>query len=183
VQDKFQSWSYKLQISRNTKAPLVMKFATFWAVISAKTREVCYDTAVGDSTFNVVTITLPSSYTEFRMFTIPLILGFQETSFLAHGTAKLYRSGVSTTGIRLRHSWCWRNLAVKSNTEVLTSTYFYEKKFLQYVLLSYIYIYIHTPTHPVVPPYLWVTRSKIYRSYVKPRIIPNAIYNYNVLFV
>jgi len=26
------------------------------------------------------------------------------------------------------------------------------------------------------PPYPWVIRSKTYRSYVKPRIIPKAIY-------
>jgi hypothetical protein len=40
-----------------------------------------------------------------------------------------------------------------------------------------IYIYIYT----VVPPYLGAIRSKTYRRYVKPRIIPNAIYN--VVFV
>jgi hypothetical protein len=33
----------------------------------------------------------------------------------------------------------------------------------------------------VLPPYPWVIRSKTYRGYVKPRIIPNAIYN--VIFV
>jgi hypothetical protein len=39
----------------------------------------------------------------------------------------------------------------------------------------YIYIYI------VLPPYPWVIRSMTYRGYVKPQIIPNAIYN--VIFV
>jgi hypothetical protein len=33
----------------------------------------------------------------------------------------------------------------------------------------------------VVPPYPRVIRSKTYRGYVKPRVIPNAIYN--VIFV
>jgi hypothetical protein len=28
-----------------------------------------------------------------------------------------------------------------------------------------------------VPPYIWVILLKTYRGYVKPRIIPNAIYN------
>jgi hypothetical protein len=32
-----------------------------------------------------------------------------------------------------------------------------------------------------VPPYPRVIRSKTYRGYVKPRIVPNAIYN--VIFV
>jgi hypothetical protein len=32
-----------------------------------------------------------------------------------------------------------------------------------------------------MPPYLWVIRSKSYRGYVKPRIIPNAIFK--VIFV
>jgi hypothetical protein len=35
--------------------------------------------------------------------------------------------------------------------------------------------------HNVVPPYARVILSKTYRGYVKPRIIPNAIYN--VIFV
>jgi hypothetical protein len=33
------------------------------------------------------------------------------------------------------------------------------------------------------PPYSGVIRSKTYRGYVKPRIIPNATYEYNVIFV
>jgi hypothetical protein len=28
-----------------------------------------------------------------------------------------------------------------------------------------------------VPPYLWIICSKTYCGYVKPQIIPNAIYN------
>jgi hypothetical protein len=32
-----------------------------------------------------------------------------------------------------------------------------------------------------VPLYPWVIRSKAYRGYVEPRVIPNAIYN--VIFV
>jgi hypothetical protein len=38
-----------------------------------------------------------------------------------------------------------------------------------------------TPTYTVVPQYPQVTRSKTYRGYVKPQIIPNTIYN--VIFV
>jgi hypothetical protein len=42
--------------------------------------------------------------------------------------------------------------------------------------------YIHwTKFCTVVPPYPQVIRSKTYRSYIKPQIIPNAIYN--VIFV
>jgi hypothetical protein len=41
----------------------------------------------------------------------------------------------------------------------------------------YIYVYVYT----VVPPYRRVILSKTYRGYVKPQIIPNAIYN--VIFV
>jgi hypothetical protein len=41
---------------------------------------------------------------------------------------------------------------------------------------------LYTSDHiTVVPPYPQVIRSKTYRGYVKPRIIPNAIYN--VIFV
>jgi hypothetical protein len=35
--------------------------------------------------------------------------------------------------------------------------------------------------YTIVPPYPRVMRSKTYRAYLKPRIIPNAIYN--VIFV
>jgi hypothetical protein len=41
---------------------------------------------------------------------------------------------------------------------------------------THIYIYIHT----VLSPYPRVIRSKTYCGYVKPQIIPNAIYNVNV---
>jgi hypothetical protein len=46
---------------------------------------------------------------------------------------------------------------------------------------TYVTITTHKYTNTVVPPYSRVICSKTYHSYVKPRIIPNAIYD--VIFV
>jgi hypothetical protein len=43
--------------------------------------------------------------------------------------------------------------------------------------------YFYAKQNKGVPPYKRVTRSKIYRGYVKPQILPSAIYSYNVIFV
>jgi hypothetical protein len=54
--------------------------------------------------------------------------------------------------------------------------------FLSMYRLSYVSLFITTTVHIIVmPSYGPVIRSKTYRGYVKPRIIPNAIYN--VIFV
>jgi hypothetical protein len=50
-------------------------------------------------------------------------------------------------------------------------------------LLDFIMCYYPVFYSTVVPPVSMVVRSKAYRCYVKPRVIPNAIYMYRDIHV